>query len=555
MDTLFGATFMAIASDHPISKELATKDDQIDEFIQECQKQSTAEADIQTAEKKGIMTNLIAINPINGKKVPIWIANYILMGYGTGAVMAVPAEDEGDKEFAKKYGIDIIEVYNQDDPKTLINSGKFNGLTQKKAIHAIAAELKSTQSGRSKVTYRLRDWGISRQRYWGVPIPVVNCKDCGVVSEKEENLPIVLPKSVKYEYGKAILRDCEDFYKTTCPKCKKEATRETDTFDTFFDSSWYYHYFINQGSETMASKENDLWMGVDLYIGGIEHAILHLLYARFIQKVLYDMGISKIKEPFKQLLSQGMVLKDGAKMSKSKGNVISPETLIEKYGADTIRLFIIFAAPPTQDLDWSDGAVEGCYRFLKKLWALAHENMNLLQNSNEDIDINAIDDESKQKIIEINQQLEIINRDAENIQLNTVASGAMKIFQSINKIPRSKSYPKILKYALSRLLRVLNPIAPHITHDLWQEGNFGNDIANATWPVSDQSILKLDRNITIVMQVNGKKKGSIVTKADSNQEQVITEITKNEQTNLHMQKIQPIKKTIFVKNKLINFVT
>ena len=553
-DTLFGATFMAIAVDHPIAAEISEKNKDIENFIKECQKQSTAEADIQTAEKKGIMTNLVAINPVNNEEIPIWIANYILMSYGTGAIMAVPAEDKRDKEFAEKYNIKITEVYSDDDKPVLINSGKYNGLEQNKASKAIVKDLVDSKNGESITTYRLRDWGVSRQRYWGVPIPVVNCQDCGAVSEKVENLPIRLPKDIKYEYGKPLLKECKEFYETTCPKCGKAAHRETDTFDTFFDSSWYYHYYISQGKDGITSKKNDQWMGVDLYIGGIEHAILHLLYARFIQKVLYDMDLTEVREPFTQLLSQGMVLKNGAKMSKSKGNVISPKTLIEKYGADTIRLFIIFAAPPTQDLDWSDGDVEGCYRFLKKVWTLTQENIEILQSSDEDSMINQIDNATKEQIITINQTLMTINRDAENIHLNTVASGAMKLFQVISKIQHGEHFGPVLKYALSILLRVLNPIAPHMTHELWQEGKFGGDIANTKWAVADQSILNLDRQVTVVMQINGKKKGTITAQTNASQEDIIQAIKINEQTNLHMNKIKPIKKTIFVKNKLINFV-
>ncbi|MEC8882159.1 MAG: leucine--tRNA ligase [Pseudomonadota bacterium] len=553
-DTLFGATFMAIAIDHPVAADLAKENKDIESFIKECQKQSTAEADIQTAEKKGIMTDLVAINPVNNEEVPIWIANYILMSYGTGAIMAVPAEDKRDREFAEKHDLKIVEVYSDEEKPVLINSGKYNGLEQKKALQAIVQDLVDSKNGESITTYRLRDWGISRQRYWGVPIPIVNCAECGAVSEKEENLPIRLPKDIQYEYGKPLLKECKEFYETTCPKCGKAAHRETDTFDTFFDSSWYYHYYISQGKDGITSKKNDQWMGVDLYIGGIEHAILHLLYARFIQKVLYDMELTEVKEPFTQLLSQGMVLKNGAKMSKSKGNVISPKTLIEKYGADTIRLFIIFAAPPTQDLDWSDGAVEGCYRFLKKVWTFVQENIEILQSSNEDAMIQEIDQTTKDHIIAINQTLVTINRDTENIHLNTVASGAMKLFQVISKIQCTENFGSVLKYAVSILLRVLNPIAPHMTHELWQEGKFGEDIAKAKWAVADESILNLDRQVTVVMQINGKKKGTVTAQTNASEDDIIQAIKGNEQTNAHMNKIKPIKKTIFVKNKLINFV-
>ena len=553
-DTLFGATFMAIAPDHPLAIACAENDEIIQEFINTCKQQSTAEADIATAEKKGVLTPLIAINPINGEEIPVWIANYILMGYGTGAIMAVPAEDERDAEFADKYQLPIVTVYDHNlDKPTLINAQQFTGLDQEAAVTNIIQALADAGHGEATTTFRLRDWGISRQRYWGVPIPVIYCDDCGVVPEKSENLPVRLPIDIQYAYGEPLLKNCDDFYQCTCPQCGKLARRETDTFDTFFDSSWYYHYFISQGQGGITSKRNDQWLGVDLYIGGIEHAILHLLYARFIQKVLKDLNLSSVDEPFKRLLSQGMVLKDGAKMSKSKGNVISPNDLIDQYGADTIRLFMIFAAPPTQDLDWSDGAVEGCFRFLKRIWTFANEHLSLLQPS-VPLDTDSLTALDKRILIDMHKELALINRDANAIHLNTVASGAMKLFQHLTKIDDFQRNHALVQHGLSLLLRVLNPITPHITHYLWQHCGFGETIETSEWPVADQKILALEDQVSIVVQFNGKKKAMIAAKSNATEQDVIEAIQSDALAKSQLEKHATIKKTIYVKNKLINFV-
>ena len=556
-DTLFGASFMAIASDHPLAIACGEADQQIAAFIQTCKQQSTAEADIATAEKIGIATPLMAINPINGQTIPVWIANYILMGYGTGAIMAVPAEDERDAEFAAKYQLPVVPVYDYEaETPTLINADRFTGLSKDEAVSQIIQALTTMQAGQASTTYRLRDWGISRQRYWGVPIPIIYCDDCGAVPEKTENLPVKLPIDITYAYGEPLLKQCQAFYHTTCPQCDKPAHRETDTFDTFFDSSWYYHYFINQGQGGMATLDNDQWLGVDLYIGGIEHAILHLLYARFIQKVLKDLNLSAVDEPFKQLLSQGMVLKDGAKMSKSKGNVISPNTLIEQYGADTIRLFMIFAAPPTQDLDWSDGAVEGCFRFLKRIWTFAQTHRASLQQAKSmDFHASALSPAMQQCLIAIHQELTVIQRDVQHIQLNTVASGAMKLFQSIQKITVDATHAPLARHAFSILLRVLNPITPHLTQFLWQDCHYGEDIATANWPEPDHAILQLQANVSVVVQFNGKKKAMLAVDKDATEAQVLAALEQDEQANHHYAKHKDsIRKTIYVKNKLINFV-
>ena len=551
-DTLYGATFMAIAADHPLAQELAKSDEKIAAFAKRCRQQSTAEADIQTAEKIGIATPLHAINPINKERIPIWIANYILMSYGTGAIMAVPAEDERDHAFATKYNLPVNAVY--DDKNRLLNADTHTGMSQEQATKAIIASLEKNKQGTQKTTFRLRDWGISRQRYWGVPIPIIHCPHCGEVTEKEENLPVTLPENIDYQYGDPLLKNCEAFYKTTCPECGTDAVRETDTFDTFFDSSWYYQYFISQGKDGICSIKNDQWLGVDLYIGGIEHAILHLLYARFMQKVLFDLQLSEVSEPFTRLLSQGMVLKDGAKMSKSKGNVVSPDTLIKTYGADTIRLFVIFAAPPTQDLEWSDGAIEGCFRFLKRLWAFVDTHYKILSLDNNHGAFETLSTDTQQIIIDLHKELRVIERDANHIHLNTVASGAMKLFQLIGKLQKQEDAQGHLRDAVSILLRVLNPITPHITHALWQKLALGENIATAEWPTANQSILNTANQTTIVMQINGKKKGMVTMHADASESEVISILKADPSTSVQLDKHEEIKKTIYVKNKLINFV-
>ncbi|MDE0784910.1 MAG: leucine--tRNA ligase, partial [Planktomarina sp.] len=382
-DTLMGVTYLAIAAQHPLSLKAAETNPELKAFIDECGKMETSEAAVETAEKKGVDTGIFASHPITGELVPVWAANFVLMGYGTGAVMSVPAHDQRDYEFAHKYGLEIkkvIEPANDEscDLKTaayadkgrLINSSQFDGLSSEASFDAIAKVLEQTNKGERQVNYRLRDWGISRQRYWGTPIPIINCPDCGAIAVPEEELPVRLPEDVTVDGSGSPIKSMPEFYQCSCPKCGGEAERETDTFDTFFESSWYFARFTcPDNTESMLDERAKHWLPVDQYIGGIEHAVLHLLYARFFHKLMRDEGLVDGDEPFKNLLTQGMVLKDGVKMSKSKGNTVDPQALIDKYGADTARLFMMFAAPPEQSLEWSDKAVEGSNRFLKRLWS------------------------------------------------------------------------------------------------------------------------------------------------------------------------------------------
>ncbi|HIB31426.1 MAG TPA: leucine--tRNA ligase, partial [Candidatus Thioglobus sp.] len=376
-DTLMGVTYLAVASEHPLAIEAGSNNTEVQAFIDDCKTMETSEAAMETMEKKGVNSGLTCVHPITGQEVQIWIANFVLMGYGTGAVMSVPAHDQRDYEFAQKYTIPMLEVIrpiNTEHDITqnaftnkgiLCNSGEFDGLNFDEAFEAIAQKLNTSNLGEKQTNYRLRDWGISRQRYWGCPIPIINCESCGSVGVPETDLPVTLPEDVSFDGIGSPIKKMPEFYQTTCPTCGGEAQRETDTFDTFFESSWYFaRYACADNTEAMLDERADYWLEVDQYIGGIEHAILHLLYARFFSKLLRDEGLINHDEPFKNLLTQGMVLKDGAKMSKSKGNTVDPADMIQKYGADTVRLFILFAAPPTQDLEWSDSGLEGSYRFV-----------------------------------------------------------------------------------------------------------------------------------------------------------------------------------------------
>ncbi|MEJ2346496.1 MAG: leucine--tRNA ligase, partial [Gammaproteobacteria bacterium] len=389
-DTLMGVTYVAVAAEHPLALAAAESDPALAAFIDECRHTETAEEALETMEKRGMATGLSAVHPVSGEQVPIMVANFVLMGYGTGAVMAVPAHDQRDFEFARKYGLPVNQVIAPagdeetdleqaafTDKGVLINSGEFSGLSSGEAFAAIAGWLEARGKGRRRVNYRLRDWGVSRQRYWGTPIPIVNCSKCGSVAVPEEQLPVVLPEDVTFDGLGSPIKKMPEFYRTTCPACGGEAERETDTFDTFFESSWYYaRYASHDNAHAMLDQRADYWLPVDQYVGGIEHAILHLLYARFFHKLMRDEGLVQGDEPFARLLTQGMVTKDGSKMSKSKGNTVDPEELIARYGADTVRLFIMFAAPPDQSLEWSDSGVEGAYRFLKRLWSQVYTHVS-----------------------------------------------------------------------------------------------------------------------------------------------------------------------------------
>ncbi|MBN2690069.1 MAG: leucine--tRNA ligase [Gammaproteobacteria bacterium] len=569
-DTLMGVTYLAIAAEHPLAQKAAVQDANIATFIKEHSNIKMAEADLATAEKVGIATPFSAIHPLTGKKLPIWIANFVLMDYGQGAVMSVPAHDERDFEFAQKYNLPISQVIAPKDGSkwdlnksaftehgVLINSGKFNKLESQSAFDAIARELQAQHKGEIKTNYRLRDWGVSRQRYWGTPIPMIHCEKCGTVPVPEDKLPVKLPEDVNIDKPGSPLADIPKFVDVKCPTCGGKAKREIDTFDTFMESSWYYaRYCCNDQKDSMLDDRAKYWTPVDQYIGGIEHAIMHLLYARFIHKVIRDLGLLNSDEPFSRLLTQGMVLKDGAKMSKSKGNTVSPTEIVERYGADTARLFIIFTAPPEQSLEWSDAGIDGSHRFLKKIWAFGYENRKMLSSIN---DANAFIKHSKltkeqQKIrFEIHLILKQANYDMERMQFNTVVSATMKLLNILQKIDTEAEGGKYLVHEGYRiLLLLLSPITPHITESIWEELNFTGNLPTTSWPKIDAEALKTD-DIELIVQVNGKLRDKIIVAVDATQEEIkeITLATPKVQAYVAGKKIR---KTIVVPKKLINIV-
>lgn len=491
------------------------------------------------------------------------MANYVLMEYGSGAVMAVPAHDERDFEFARKYHLPLHPVIQPPDqtawdfqqapytePGILIDSDAYTGLNSATARQRITEDLIAHNKGSTQVNYRLHDWGISRQRYWGTPIPIIYCSQCGTVPVPEQDLPVVLPENISLKTPQSPLTTLAEFYETSCPRCQQPARRETDTFDTFMESSWYYmRYCCPDQQQKMLDQRANYWLPVDHYIGGIEHAVMHLLYARFMCKVLRDVGLVTIDEPFTRLLTQGMVLKDGAKMSKSKGNVVPPTELIARYGADTARLFAIFAAPPELSLEWSDSGVEGCYRFLRKLWSYAVALKSQLDTAPTDT-IKPATSSLRQEVHQILQQA---NFDMARLQLNTVVSAAMKIFNLLPKIEQLATADlAAVQETFSILLRLLAPITPHITHALWRALGFGENIAYTDWPTVDETLLHTT-SLQLVVQVNGKLRGHIVAPADASKETI-------EQLALAQENVQRIlagnapKKVIIVPKKLINIV-
>jgi len=519
-------------------------------------------------EKKGANSGLTCTHPITGDQVPIWIANFVLMGYGTGAVMSVPAHDQRDFEFAQKYAIPMLEVVKPKegehvasesaftDKGVLCNSGEFNGLNFEQAFEAIAEKLELENLGEKQNNYRLRDWGVSRQRYWGCPIPIINCAKCGSVAVPEKNLPIILPENVAFDGVGSPIKKMPEFYETTCPTCGGKAERETDTFDTFFESSWYFaRYACADNDEAMLDERADYWLEVDQYIGGIEHAILHLLYARFFSKLLRDEGLIKHDEPFKNLLTQGMVLKDGAKMSKSKGNTVDPAEMIEKYGADTVRLFILFAAPPTQDLEWSDSGLEGSYRFVNKVYRLAEGYFSdSKSHATESLDINTLNKEQKQIRQKTHQTLAKITDDIKRRHsFNTAIAAMMELTNMLSKFKQTDGQSMALRLeSLDIILRALSPITPHLCHHLWQQLGHQTAIINEPWPEVDNKALEQDE-VQIIVQVNGKLRAKLMLGADTDKAQVEVQALADENV-VKFTSGKTIVKVIVVPNKLVNIV-
>lgn len=567
-DTLLGVTYVALAVQHPLATKVAQTNADVAKYIEQQSNIKVAEADIATMEKTGIDTGLKAIHPISGEELPIFLANFVLMSYGSGAVMSVPAHDQRDWEFAKKYKLPVKQVIKplSDDTSCdleqeayvekglLINSGDFDGLNFSEAFAAIEKHLSERDQGKKKVNFRLRDWGVSRQRYWGAPIPIINCEKCGSVAVPDEDLPVTLPTDIEFDASGSPLGKLKEFYETSCPQCSGKAVRETDTFDTFMESSWYYaRYTCRDQNDSMLDERANYWLPVDQYIGGIEHAILHLLYARFFHKLMRDEGLVNSDEPFTHLLTQGMVLKDGSKMSKSKGNTVDPLSLIEKYGADTVRMFTMFASPPDQSLEWSDSGVEGSFRFLKKLWKIVanHQPLPLIDFTS--VNLN---EEQAQLRRKTHQTLQKVTDDyGRRHTFNTAIAATMELLNAVTRFSdtnKEKTDCLVIQESLECAILMLAPIVPHFCHTLWQYLGHEEAVMNAAWPKVDESAL-IQNTITIVLQVNGKLRGKVEVPKDISKEELEKLALSNESVARFLAE-GTIRKVIVVPGRLVNIV-
>lgn len=572
VDTLFGVTYMVLAPEHPYVNSLVegTEYEQaVNEYIDRCQHMSDIERTSTSNEKTGVFIGKYAINPVNGKEVPIYISDYVLMGYGTGAIMAVPAHDERDFDFATKFGLDIIPVVDPGNPDidvnnlkeafvaegTMINSGKFDGMNNREAIKKVIEWVEEEGIGKATVNYRLRDWLISRQRYWGTPIPMIHCEHCGWVPEKEENLPVLLPTDIEFTgKGESPIATSKTFVDTVCPVCGAPAKREIDTMDTFLDSSWYFLRYCDPKNENeIFDKEKvKYWMNVDQYIGGVEHAILHLMYARFFQMALYDLGLVTDEEPFRNLLTQGMVNKDGKKMSKSLGNVVSPAEILEKYGADTARLFILFAAPPEKELDWSDAGVEGSFRFLNRVYRLVYETVQKYGFKTTEFEIR--NDNDKQLNYMANYAVKKVSDDAGGrFQFNTAISTIMEF---VNELYRYKELPDVneglINACIEKLVLILSPFTPHVCEEMWEYLGHTGSLYNVGWPEYDESALVKD-SVEIVIQINGKVKEKMSVASGLGRDEFQKTVMESEAAVKAVDG-RNIVKVIAVPDKLVNIV-
>jgi len=567
-DTLLGVTYVAVAPQHQLATKAAAARPDLASFIDQQINTKVAEADLATMEKQGMDTGLKAVHPLSGDEVPVYVANFVLMSYGSGAVMAVPGHDQRDWEFARKYNLPIkqvVEPISNDqecdlnaaaftEHGRLVNSGEFDGLDFEQAFNAIAGRLESEGKGEKTVNYRLRDWGVSRQRYWGAPIPIINCDDCGAVPVPESDLPVRLPEDIEIDPSGSPLPKLESFVNVDCPRCGNAARRETDTFDTFMESSWYFARFAcRDQNNAMLDERADYWLPVDQYIGGIEHAILHLLYSRFYHKVMRDEGLVSSNEPMTNLLTQGMVLKDGAKMSKSKGNTVDPLSLIEEFGADTVRMFTLFASAPDQSLDWSDSGVEGMFRFLKRLWKLAaeHDPVSLA-----DLQQSEFSPEQKKLRLKTHQTLDKVSDDYRRRHaFNTAIAASMELVNAINDFDKSASTATdrlVIQEALETVILMLAPIVPHFCHALWAYLGHDEAVIDARWPAVDRKALEQD-SMLIVLQVNGKLRSKIEVAKDIAKAEL-------EQAALADEAVQKfiadgtVRKVIVVPGRLVNVV-
>ncbi|MEQ1620332.1 MAG: leucine--tRNA ligase [Methylococcales bacterium] len=564
-DTLMGVTYVAVAAEHPLALKAAETNSEIAAFIAECKLMETSEAAMETMEKRGVDSGIKAIHPLTGEEVPVWIANFVLMSYGTGAVMSVPAHDQRDFEFAQKYGIAIKQVIfakdeGDDDCSTqaftvkgiLNNSGAFDGLSSQQAFVKIAETLEQQGKGQRKTNFRLRDWGVSRQRYWGAPIPVIYCDDCGTVPVPEVDLPVELPRDVVLDGSQSPLVAHPTFSHVDCPKCGKASRRETDTFDTFMESSWYFARYASSKADSMLDASANYWLPVDQYIGGIEHAILHLLYARFYTKLLRDEGLVVCDEPFKKLLTQGMVLKDGTKMSKSKGNTVDPQALIDQYGADTVRLFIMFAAPPEQSLEWSDSGVEGGFRFLKRLWKLVYQHVEA--GELKALDKQALTEDQQALRRQVHLTIQKVTDDfGRRLTFNTAIAANMELVNNLSKFTDDSDNGRAVRQeALEAIVLLLSPIVPHIAHQLWQDLGHQQPVVSESWPKVDDAALA-QNVIELVIQVNGKLRSKLSVSVNAGKDEIEKLALNDEQTQRFIED-KPVKKVIVVPGKLVNIV-
>ena len=576
-DTAYGVTFMALAAEHPLIKKICEnnpKADEINAFCERVRNQSEIERTSSESEKEGVFTGVYCINPFTGRKVEIWVTNYVLYDYGTGAVMGVPTGDQRDWMFADKYGIEKIVTIcpvgkelkleemtcaYEEKEGMLVNSGEFTGMEMHKAMSAIMDKAEAEGFGKRRVNYRLRDWLISRQRYWGAPIPIIYCPHCGEVLVPEDQLPVRLPEDVSFTAGaKSPLATSEEFVHCKCPKCGADATRETDTMDTFLCSSWYYLRYTDAHNDKMPfDKElNNYWGPVDQYIGGIEHAILHLLYSRFFVKVLRDAGLVDYDEPFSNLLTQGMVIKDGAKMSKSLGNVVSPEEILSKYGADTARLFILFAAPPERELEWSDQGVEGSFRFLNRIWRIVQAFETVLAQKVTEYDHSNLNEADKDLRRVLHGSIKKVTNDIETrFNFNTAISTMMELVNALYAYKEAaKELNAGLVYeAISDLIKMMSPFVPHITEELWRGAIDANSsVHEQSWPECDEEALKVD-NVEIVLQVNGKVRGRLTVPAEATKEELEKIAMADANVQAHIGDAT-VRKVICVPGRLVNIV-
>ena len=576
-DTAYGVTFMALAAEHPLIKKICEnnpKADEINAFCERVRNQSEIERTSSESEKEGVFTGVYCINPFTGRKVEIWVTNYVLYDYGTGAVMGVPTGDQRDWMFADKYGIEKIVTIcpigkelkleemtcaYEEKEGMLVNSGEFTGMEMHKAMSAIMDKAEAEGFGKRRVNYRLRDWLISRQRYWGAPIPIIYCPHCGEVLVPEDQLPVRLPEDVSFNAGaKSPLATSEEFVHCKCPKCGADATRETDTMETFLCSSWYYLRYTDAHNDKMPfDKElNNYWGPVDQYIGGIEHAILHLLYSRFFVKVLRDAGLVDYDEPFSNLLTQGMVIKDGAKMSKSLGNVVSPEEILSKYGADTARLFILFAAPPERELEWSDQGVEGSFRFLNRIWRIVQAFEAVLAQKVTEYDHSNLSEADKDLRRVLHSSIKKVTNDIETrFNFNTAISTMMELVNALYAYKEAAKEPNagLIYEAISDLIKMMSPFVPHITEELWRGAIDANSsVHEQSWPECDEEALKVD-NVEIVLQVNGKVRGRLTVPAEATKEELEKIAMADANVQAHIGDAT-VRKVICVPGRLVNIV-